>query len=1024
MNRKEEALLSLSYWVSSLDGSVDVKEESFIKESEKIKPFFSQKNFDYCKNWVKENSEKKDTGLFLKEIINNANFTKEEAKELITHLCYVGSSDGDFDDLEKKYIGYVVAELQLEKESIVDNFEKKYKNTSPQKNKETEDSSLMLDKKTLTLVFNKQKAEVTPIIEKKIKGYIEKKISISDVNLKITDLKIKKTLRLSSNVLIDKREIQEDVEINYTGRSQSRALLKKSIDPFKTLCNKKLPNRADIDFKNISAKTSFRVDDTNETKTCGKCMGLKKVTCYGCSGSGKNRCSSCGGRGDKSCGKCRGGQKYCYSCSGSGTRREYSISQERTVSRRCTSCYGQGYSPCDYCGATGRVRCSRCSGSGQITCSLCRGKGEIKCLKCDAQGSFTYFLKILSTLKNKTNNAFLNDEPDKNFFYKNVHTEEFEYAQLYGKYKFSKLQEHSSELKNLFVAHKFAKSESPKKIKFCLDDCASMSFIINVSGNIYSGGLKSSGELFFDKTILDQLFFSVIKSLDVDPEFKSLKSIKAPIIAKIPEFEETFLKINQYRSLEKIIPNQDSIEDKLNQTRKLKKINTNKFSKHLISQIIKKNQLLSLYVCLASFFALWVFFPLFTTAIVFFFGVTYLFVSISIFSHINDSKKDALKLIRSWLYTFFSCFLIFFATIGFLNGTVGGQSFYNGLNLPYYDPFEFQKNGTFDNFLMTESAIESKQLDEANKNLVITTKGLFDSPDRKITESGLVYRITESDEFYTEDIRTTYNGFVYLARVKYTLLNTAATGTPGTGTPLDGVFFERLDTLKPRIGVDIRNVKDFPNLNMEHGAIIMDSYDAAASAGIERYDIIKKVDGFEVKGADDFVDYIETKKIGEQINVEVLRKNKTILFKPILSKSSGIFSHRFVLRGDSTRSNELVIGTQAMFNAGEEGLFGMVGLEEALSIMKIGEKASFIFPSDLALGNKSIGDLPSNSNLFVEIHLPRQFLLVRDSKDFSERLNTFINRSQVSYPHEQKYNVNMAYDYFSYPDDWVRKNKD
>ena len=131
-----------------------------------------------------------------------------------------------------------------------------------------------------------------------------------------------------------------------------------------------------------------------------------------------------------------------------------------------------------------------------------------------------------------------------------------------------------------------------------------------------------------------------------------------------------------------------------------------------------------------------------------------------------------------------------------------------------------------------------------------------------------------------------------------------------------------------------------------------------------------------------------------------------------------------MLRGDSTRSNELVIGTQAMFNAGEEGLFGMVGLEEALSIMKIGEKASFIFPSDLALGNKSIGDLPSNSNLFVEIHLPRQFLLVRDSKDFSERLNTFINNSQVSYPHEQKYNVNMAYDYFSYPDDWVRKNKD
>ena len=59
------------------------------------------------------------------------------------------------------------------------------------------------------------------------------------------------------------------------------------------------PRKNDYDF-GIGSTKKFRVDGSNETKTC-KCFGLKNVLCSTCIGSGKNRCYSCGGRGDKDC---------------------------------------------------------------------------------------------------------------------------------------------------------------------------------------------------------------------------------------------------------------------------------------------------------------------------------------------------------------------------------------------------------------------------------------------------------------------------------------------------------------------------------------------------------------------------------------------------------------------------------------------------------------------------------------------------------------------------------------------------
>ena len=382
--------------------------------------------------------------------------------------------------MEKRYIGYVVSEFGLEKEKIVENFEKDYKNSLNKKSDTISDSILRLNKAQMNLIFDKKEEDIEPIVQQKIQNHIEKKLSIKDFEITISDLKIKKAMQLSSKILIDQRSIEEDVEINYGGVSESRSVSKNSINLFNSNCDGKSPERNDYDFKNIGSTKKFRVDGSNETKTCGKCFGLKNITCSTCLGSGKNRCYSCGGRGDKDCSSCDGGEKRCYNCYGKGTTSSYDYRLERNITKRCTSCSGRGHNPCSNCGRTGRVRCTKCSGTGKLTCSTCRGRGKVRCSRCNAQGSFTHYLKILSDLKLSQNSAFLSDEPDKNYCTKSLGLEEFDYHKLFGKYEFIKLKEHSSELKNLFSKYKFASSQSPKKIRFSLDDCASMSFIITV----------------------------------------------------------------------------------------------------------------------------------------------------------------------------------------------------------------------------------------------------------------------------------------------------------------------------------------------------------------------------------------------------------------------------------------------------------------------------------------------------------------------------------------------------------------
>ena len=53
MNKKEEILLSLSYWVSSLDGNIDVTETEHIISSENIKSFAAKRTLITARIWFR-----------------------------------------------------------------------------------------------------------------------------------------------------------------------------------------------------------------------------------------------------------------------------------------------------------------------------------------------------------------------------------------------------------------------------------------------------------------------------------------------------------------------------------------------------------------------------------------------------------------------------------------------------------------------------------------------------------------------------------------------------------------------------------------------------------------------------------------------------------------------------------------------------------------------------------------------------------------------------------------------------------
>ena len=698
MNNKQQLYLTLLYWLVSLDGKVKVAETKFIKKSKLVNLFYSDENFEFCKSIVEKQSgnNSTDTLGFLKQILKGIELTADESKNLIKELCLTASSDGEFSNIEKKYIELLANELGLVDENIIDEFEKNNTKTSTPFSSLNNDSSLKLRKKSMDLVFNANTLQLKPILQNKLENNIKKELSLDGFDLKISNLLITKTRRLVVQTLFDERIIKERREINYRGVRESRSKSESDIDLYSDTYK-----RNDLDFVNLSQNQQFRVDGTNETQTCLSCRGNRQVTCYNCDGAGKNRCSNCSGRGDISCSSCSGdGRNSCWSCGGDGSTSEYNSDLGRSVSKRCNSCSGQGYNPCRNCGQTGRVTCSNCSGSGQVICYSCSGTGKVDCSSCDAQGSFTDYLIISSTLKDSSNKQFLDGEPNVNFCSVNTYTEEYDYHKLYGKYEFKNLKEHSSELKNLFSSQNFANNQLPKKIKFKLYDCASMTFDINVGGNIYQGGLNENGELLYDKTILDQLFFNIIKTLDIKEDFKALESIKIPITLQIPEFKDTFAKIKEYKILDQTIISNTKNEVKLDAIRKLNKTNISKYESFLINKIGKKNKLLSLVITLIGYTSIWFFLPSWTSLIVLLFVLNIAWTFTRIAKHLGDKKKSPASVGSNRIKTFLVIFIISIVFVFSWNQADADFPFEN--NLPMLDPFEINVYG-FDLAFLSQS---------------------------------------------------------------------------------------------------------------------------------------------------------------------------------------------------------------------------------------------------------------------------------------------------------------------------------
>ena len=294
MTNKEEIFLSLSYWIASLDGNVDLDETSNISESEFFKSYYSQKNFKHCKSKVDKIKESNDAQAFLKQLLEplpKTKFQKEEKINLINELCKVASADNNFEDLEKKYINLLASELGIQEEKIVENYETnlvvKSKEASP---------GLKLNAKELKAAFDCKEAEVTAIVRQKIQKQIEKELSIEGFTILVNELKIRKTERLSVHTLYDSREVEERTEINYSGSKEIRGKSSSQINLYEEECISGLPHRNDYDFKNLSSNIKYRVLGTNETRTCYSCKGRKQVTCYTCRGARELRCDNCSGR--------------------------------------------------------------------------------------------------------------------------------------------------------------------------------------------------------------------------------------------------------------------------------------------------------------------------------------------------------------------------------------------------------------------------------------------------------------------------------------------------------------------------------------------------------------------------------------------------------------------------------------------------------------------------------------------------------------------------------------------------------
>ena len=214
-------------------------------------------------------------------------------------------------------------------------------------------------------IFSENIKELESLIKKKFQNGLKSKFGHSNFPFSIKNIKINKFKRINVSAIFDEREIEENREINYGGVNRIRNVDRNDIDSFSF-------ERKNCKIKDLGKEEIYRVEDTDESHTCGTCSGRKEVTCYGCNGSGSNRCGTCNGKREVRCSNCSGrGETNCFWCGGKGTKTEGYGENERT--KRCNSCNGKGSN-----------KCSSCS-NGYNTCGTCNGNGEVSCYKCNCK---------------------------------------------------------------------------------------------------------------------------------------------------------------------------------------------------------------------------------------------------------------------------------------------------------------------------------------------------------------------------------------------------------------------------------------------------------------------------------------------------------------------------------------------------------------------------------------------------------------------------------------------------------------